>query len=86
MHKRAENLGRQVDWQVARPGKRRKLQAGSDEAVGEGEGFGEGLEHPFLKKRIFDYGKVRYRGLYKMELRWGWDADGGEPTGGLPIG
>ena len=37
-HKRAENLGRQVDWQVAmRPGKRRTLEPGSDEAVAEKE-------------------------------------------------
>ena len=36
VHKWAENLGRQVDWQVAmRPGKRRKLETGSDEAVAE---------------------------------------------------
>ena len=28
------------------------------------------VEHPFLKvKRIFDYGKVRYRGLYKNGQR-----------------
>ena len=73
VHKRAENLGRQVDWQVAmRPGKRRKLEAGSDEAVAEKEkaSVRAKVEHPFLKvKRIFDYGKVRYRGLYKNGQR-----------------
>ena len=61
------------DWQVAmRPGKRRKLEAGSDEAVAEKEkaSVRAKVEHPFLKvKRIFDYGKVRYRGLYKNGQR-----------------
>ena len=34
--KREENLGREVEWQVAmRPGKRRKLEPGSPEAVAE---------------------------------------------------
>ncbi len=34
--KRAENLGLEVDWQVAmRPGKRRKLEIGSTEALVE---------------------------------------------------
>ena len=69
VHKRAENLGREVDWQVAmRPGKRRKLEPGSDEAVAEKEkaSVRAKVEHPFLKvKRIFDYGQVRYRGLAK---------------------
>ena len=38
VHKREENLGLKVDWQVAmRPGKRRKLEPGSDEAVAEKE-------------------------------------------------
>ena len=38
VHKRAENLGCQVDWRVAmRPGKRRKLEPGSEEAVAEKE-------------------------------------------------
>ena len=73
VHQRAENLGRQVDWQVAmRPGKRRKLELGSDEAVAEKEkaSVRAKVEHPFLKvKRIFDYGKVRYRGLAKNTQR-----------------
>ena len=73
VHKRAENLGREVDWQVAmRPGKRRKLEPGSDEAVAEKEkaSVRAKVEHPFLKvKRIFDYGQVRYRGLAKNTQR-----------------
>ena len=42
--KREENLGREVDWQVAmRPGRRRKLESGSDEALTEKlQGIGEG--------------------------------------------
>ena len=36
VHKRPENRGLDVEWQVAmRPGKRRKLEPGSDEAVAE---------------------------------------------------
>ena len=36
VHKREENRELKVDWQVAmRPGKRRKLEPGSDEAVAE---------------------------------------------------
>ena len=36
VHKREENLGREVEWQVAmRPGKRRKLDPGSAEALAE---------------------------------------------------
>ena len=73
VHQRAENLGREVDWQVAmRPGKRRKLEPGSDEAVAEKEkaSVRAKVEHPFLKvKRIFDYGQVRYRGLAKNTQR-----------------
>ena len=73
VHKRAENLGLEVDWQVAmRPGKRRKLEPGSEEAVAEKEktSVRTKVEHPFLKvKRIFDYGKVRYRGLAKNTQR-----------------
>ena len=38
VQQREENLGLKVDWQVAmRPGKRRKLEPGSDEAVAEKE-------------------------------------------------
>ena len=36
VHKRSENLGLEIDWQVAmRPGKRRKLDPGGDEALAE---------------------------------------------------
>ncbi len=73
VHKRAENLGREVDWQVAmRPGKRRTLETGSPEYLAEKEkaSVRAKVEHPFLKvKRIFDYGKVRYRGLAKNRQR-----------------
>ena len=73
VHKRTENLGREVDWQVAmRPGKRRTLATGSPEYWAEKEkaSVRAKVEHPFLKvKRIFDYGKVRYRGLAKNTQR-----------------
>ena len=73
VHKRAENLEREVDWQVAmRPGKRRTLEIGSPEYLTEKEKASVRalVEHPFLKvKRIFDYGKVRYRGLAKNTQR-----------------
>ena len=73
VHQRAESLGREVEWRVAmRPGKRRKLEPGSEEAVAEKEkaSVRAKVEHPFLKvKRIFDYGKVRYRGLAKNTQR-----------------
>ena len=55
-----------------RPGKRRKLEPGSEETVAEKEkaSVRAKVEHPFLKvKRIFDYGKVRYRGLAKNTQR-----------------
>ena len=49
-----------------RPGKRRKLDPGSAEAAAEKASVRAKVEHPFLKvKRIFDYGKVRYRGMAK---------------------
>ena len=69
VHKRKENLGREIDSQVAmRPGRRRKLEPGSDEALSEKRkaSVRAKVEHPFLKvKRLFGYGKVRYRGLAK---------------------
>ena len=71
--KREENRGLEVDWQVAmRPGKRRKLEPGSEEAVAEKEkaSVRAKVEHPFLKvKRLFGYSKARYRGLYKNGQR-----------------
>ena len=69
VHKREENLGREVDWQVAmRPGKRRALDPESTEALTERRRalVRAKVEHPFLKvKRVFGYCKVRYRGLAK---------------------
>ena len=69
VHQREENLGREVEWQVAmRPGKRRKLDPESAEALAEKNkaSVRAKVEHPFLKvKRIFGYAKVRYRGLAK---------------------
>ena len=71
--KREENLGREVDWQVAmRPGRRRKLESGSDEALTEKlkASVRARVEHPFLYvKRRFGYAKVRYRGLDKNTER-----------------
>ena len=73
VHKREDNLGREIDWQVAmRPGKRRQLEPGSDEALAERlkASVRAKVEHPFLKvKRVFGYGKVRYRGLAKNRER-----------------
>ena len=73
VHKRDENLGREVEWQVAmHPGKRRKLDPGSEEALAERckASVRAKVEHPFLKmKRVFGYAKVRYRGLAKNTER-----------------
>ena len=73
VHKREENLGRGVEWQVAmRPGKRRKLDPESAEALAERSkaSVRAKVEHPFLKvKRVFGYAKVRYRGLAKNTER-----------------
>ena len=61
VHERKENLGREIDWQVAmRPGRRRRLEPGSDEALVEKlkASVRAKVEHPFLKvKRLFGYGK-----------------------------
>ena len=73
VHNRDENLGCEVEWQVAmRPGKRRKLDPESSEAVAEKRkaSVRAKVEHPFLKvKRLFGYAKVRYRGLAKNTNR-----------------
>ena len=73
VHKREENLGREVDWQVEmRPGKRRGLEPGSEEALAERlkASVRAKVEHPFLKvKRLFGYAQVRYRGLSKLDSR-----------------
>ncbi len=58
-----------VEWRVAMPpGNRRRLEPGSVEALAEkGKASVRAkVEHPFLRlKRLFGYGKVRYRGLAK---------------------
>ena len=67
VHKREENLGLDVDWRMAMlPGKRRGLDPGSPDALVERAkaSVRAKVEHPFLRlKRLFGYGKVRYRGL-----------------------
>ena len=64
VHKREENLGWEVDWQMAmRPGLRRKLDPGRGEALVERNKASKAsmrskVEHPFLKvKRVFGYAK-----------------------------
>ncbi len=61
VQKREENWEREVDWQVAmRLGRRRKLEAGSEEALAERvkASVRAKVEHPFLKtKRMFGYAK-----------------------------
>ena len=55
-----------------RPGRRRQLEPGSDEALAERAkaSVRAKVEHPFLKvKRVFGYVKVRYRGLAKNTER-----------------
>ena len=73
VHKRGENLGLEIDWQVAmRPGKRRNLDPGSAEDLAEKlkASVRAKVEHPFQKvKRVFGYAKVRYRGLAKNTER-----------------
>ena len=73
VHKRWENLGLEIDWQVAmRPGKRRNLDPGSAEELAEKlkASMRAKVEHPFQKvKRVFGYAKVRYRGLAKNTER-----------------
>ena len=73
VHKREENLGLVVDWRVAmRPGHRRQLDPGSEEARAEKAkaSVRAKVEHPFLRvKRLFGCSKVRYRGLAKNAQR-----------------
>ena len=73
VHKREENLGLAVEWRVPmRPGRRRMLDHGSDEALAEKAkaSVRAKVEHPFLRlKRLFRYGKVRYRELMKNAQR-----------------
>ncbi len=69
VEKRPENRGRDVEWRVAmRPGLRRRLAADGEEARREKNkaSVRAKAEHPFFYvKRVFGYGKVRYRGLHK---------------------
>ena len=81
-----------------RLGKRRTLETGRPEYLAEKESVRAQVEHPFLKvKRIFDYGKVRYRGLAKNTQRLAlllglgnlmtaenWRADTWRPAGPNP--
>ena len=73
--KREETQGLEMEWQVAmRPGKRRKLDPQSAEALAEKAkakaSVRTKVENPFLRvKRLFGYGKVRYRGLMKNTQR-----------------
>ena len=73
VHKREENLGLEVEWRVAmRPGRRRRLDSGSGEELGERDkaSVRAKVEHPFLRvKRLFGYAKVRYRGLARNAER-----------------
>ena len=61
------------NWRVAmRPGRRRQLQADGEAALREKEkaSIRAKAEHPFFyMKRMFGYGKVRYRGLHKNAQR-----------------
>ena len=73
VQKREEHRERRVEWEVAmRPGLRRHLSPGSQEALGEHRkaSVRAKVEHPFLYvKRRFGYAKVRYRGLAKNTQR-----------------
>ena len=91
--KREENQGLEVEWRVAmRPRRRRKLDPGSEEALAETEkaSVRAKVEHAFLKlKRLFGYGKVRYRGTGEERRALGAavraekPADGGGSTEGV---
>jgi len=71
--KRKEHKDRAVEWFIAcRPGKRKQMKPGSDEAQCETikAQVRAKVEHPFLYiKKLFNYGKVRYRGLIKNRHR-----------------
>jgi IS5 family transposase len=71
--KREEHQDRKVTWHVAmRPGKRKTLDRESAEAAREKSkaSIRAKVEHPFrYVKRVFDYSKVRYRGLQKNTER-----------------
>jgi len=73
IEKRDEHKDRDVKWYIAeRPGRRRAMEPGSDEAWIEEfkASMRAKVEHPFYwVKRIFGYNKVRYRGLGKNRNR-----------------
>jgi IS5 family transposase len=73
IEKRGEHQDREVDWQIAmRPGKRAVLRPGCREAKREKRkaSVRAKVEHPFrYVKVVFDYAKVRYRGLHKNTER-----------------
>ena len=86
VRKRKENLGREVDWQIAmRLGQRRKLDPGSGEALAEQNkaSMRSKVEHPFLKvKGVFGYARVRYQGLAKNTQRLAAAFGTGQPVDG----
>ena len=71
--KREDNQGLELERRVAmRPGRLRELDPESEEAIAEQAKASARakVEHPFLRlKRLFGYGKVRYRGLMKNAQR-----------------
>ena len=73
VQKREENRDLSVEWLVAlKTGQRRKLEPGSQVDLAEKAkaSVRAQVEHPFLKaKRLFGYGKTRYRGLAKNTQR-----------------
>lgn len=73
VEKREEHSGSDAKWFVScRPGKRKNMAAGSDESEMETTKaqVRAKVERQFLYiKRIFNYGKVRYRGLSKNKNR-----------------
>lgn len=73
IEKRDEHEDRDVEWLIAkRPGKIRSMSKRSDAAQTETvkAQVRAKVEHPFLYvKRMFNYGKVRYRGLSKNRNR-----------------
>lgn len=73
IEKREEHQCREVDWFIARrPGITRAMNKNSDIAQTETikAQVRAKVEHPFLYiKKIFNYGKVRYRGLSKNRNR-----------------
>ena len=90
VHKREENLGRGVEWQVAmRPGKRRKLEPESAEALAERNkaSVRAKVEHPFPESEAGVWlrqgalpGTGEEHGASGAAFWLGQPADGGGPT------